>query len=60
MAGRWTSQLVGYILLFSLPCVEGPALPHALPLPQVLGDNVGNRSSESMHLNGPVGLQGGR
>jgi hypothetical protein len=23
MAGRWTSQLVGYILLFSLPCVEG-------------------------------------
>jgi hypothetical protein len=58
MAGRRASLLVGYILLFTLPCAGIPALAHALPLPQVSGENVRDVPSESMHLNGPAGLQG--
>jgi hypothetical protein len=58
MAGRRASLLVGYILLFTLPCAGIPALAHALPLPQVSGENVRDVPSESMPLNGPAGLQG--
>ena len=58
MAVRRASQLLSSIFMLSLSCARLPALPHPLPLGQVSGEKVRVGPSESVHLNGPAGLQG--